>query len=120
MRQKYIILRRDKENELRIKELANLDREYKINNQVTLDKEFFSLLCEETYEKKAMRSAIRQGRANLISTLRTQNLYPIGVYTEKIADSVISLYKSDKHHSIELLFDDRELLEQNVDSVEEV
>jgi len=112
MRQKFSIQRNDENDELNIKEYANLDREYK-NNLLKLDQEFFSLLCEEVYDKKKIMNAIKKGKEDLILTLRTPNMYPINIYSEKIADAVIGLYDSGKSLYVELLFDDKEFLESN-------
>ena len=109
MRQKFSIRRNDQTDELNIKEYANLDREYK-NNLSRLDQEFFSLLCEETYDDEKIIKAIKQGKESLILTLRTLNMYPVDVYSEKIADSVIKLYDSQNSFYAELLFDDKEFL----------
>lgn len=111
MRQKYVIQRNDRQRELTIREFANLEREYKYNDLVAADKEFFSLLCEETYEQEQLRAAIKTGREGLIAFLRTRNLYPISRYVGKIADSIMVLLESDRHQSFELLFDDKELIE---------
>ena len=109
MRQKFSIQRNDENDELNIKEYANLDREYK-DKFLKLNQEFFSLLCEETYDKKKIMNAIEKGKENLMLTLRTPNMYPINIYSEKIADSVIGLYDSENNHNVELLFDDKEIL----------
>ena len=118
MRQKYLIQRDKADNTLVIKEYANLDREYKINDLIKMDKELFSLLCEETYNGKAMSSAIKEGKENLIEALRTPNLYPIGIYAEKIAESVIELFGSDNYQSVEILFDDKEFLDIKLKTAE--
>jgi hypothetical protein len=98
MKQKYTILK-DKDNQqLVIKEFAELD------------KEVMSFLCEETYEAKAIRSAIKSSKDSLISILRTNNLYPPNMYAEKIADAVIALYGSRGQDSVDLFFDDIESL----------
>jgi hypothetical protein len=98
MKQKYTILK-DKDNQqLVIKEFAELD------------KEIMSFLCEETYEAKVIRSAIKSSKDSLISTLRTHNLYPPNMYVEKIADAVIALYGPKGQDSVDLFFDDIELL----------
>jgi hypothetical protein len=116
MRQKYIIQKDDKEGTLKILEFANLDHEYKISEMVKLDKEYYSLLCEETYDRKALKSAIKAGREYLISALRTDNMYPIGEYADRLADSIISLYASQNDISAEILFDDKELLESTLNA----
>ena len=118
MRQKYLIQRDKADNTLIIKEYANLDREYKINDLIKMDKELFSLLCEETYDGKAMSSAIKEGKESLIEALRTPNLYPIGIYAEKIAESVLELFGSDNNLSVEILFDDKEFLDIKLKTAE--
>ena len=98
MKQKYSIVRDDKNKQLIIREFAELD------------KEVLSLLCEETYEQKAIRAAIKSGKEDLISALRTNNLYPPGIYAEKIADAVKELFATKGKESEDLFFDDLELL----------
>jgi hypothetical protein len=98
MKQKYAIIRDDKNKQLIVREFAELD------------KEILSLLCEETYEEKRIRSAIRKGQEELIAALRTKNLYPPGIYAKKIADTVKKLYAAKDEDSAELFFDDLELL----------
>jgi hypothetical protein len=98
MKQKYTIVRDDKNKHLIIREFAELD------------KEVLSLLCEETYDQKAIRAAIKSGKEGLISALRTNNLYPPGIYAEKIADAVKELFATKGKESEDLFFDDLELL----------
>lgn len=113
MRQKFIIKNNDTKSELNIKEYANLDRENK-NNLLQSNQEFFSLLYEETYDKELMLSAIGRGKKNLVSAIRTNNIYPITIYAEKIADSVIELYNTGNDLSVELFFDDKEFFDSNL------
>jgi len=101
MKQKYLILNNDDQKELIIREFAALE-----------DKELLLLLGEEKYDVKAIKSAIKKGKNTLISVLRTEKLYPPGLYADKIAESVISMYK-EKKQSIELLFDVIDLLTKN-------
>jgi len=98
MKQKYTIVKDDKNKQLIIREFAELD------------KEVLSLLCEETYEQKAIRAAIKSGKEDLISALRTNNLYPPGIYAEKIAGAVKDLFATKGKESEDLFFDDLELL----------
>jgi len=109
MKQKYTIIRDDKNKQLIIREFAELD------------KEILSLLCEETYQEKRIRAAIRKGRQALIAAFRTNNLYPPGIYANKIADAVKNLYTAKAKASEDLFFDDLELLakELKVEAVEE-
>ncbi len=98
MKQKYLISKEDDQKKLIIKEFAELD------------KEKFSLLCEEEYDNKIIKSAISKGKEALISELRTNNMYPPGVYAEKIAQAVIDIFDSKDNQSIELSFNDVDLL----------
>jgi len=106
MKQKYSILKDSDNRRLFIREYAELD------------KDNLSLLCEETYENKAIRLAIKSGKESLISILRTKNLYPPNSYTEKIADAVIELYESKGKDSVDLFFDDIELLTREREALE--
>ena len=110
MRQKFIIEKNGTVSELNIKEYANLDRENK-RALKKMDQEFFSLLCEETYDNNLIISAIKEGKDSLVSVIRTRNMYPILIHAEKIADSVIELYASGNNLPFELLMDDKELLD---------
>ena len=98
MKQKYLILK-DKEN-----------KQIKIQEFAELNKEMLSLLCEETYDYKTIKSAISGGKDELIAALRTNNMYPPGIYAEQIADALIDLHKSTAQESAELYFDDINLL----------
>ncbi len=69
-----------------------------------------SLLCEETYDIKGIKTAVSGGKDAVISAIRTSNMYPAGVYAEKIADSIITLYQSKDQDSVEVYFDDFDLI----------
>ncbi len=98
MKQKYLILNNDDQKELIIREFAELD-----------DKEALLLLAEEKYDVKAIDSAIKKGKKALISVLKTEKLYPPSLYADKIAESVISMFR-EKKQSIEVLLDDKNLI----------
>ena len=98
MKQKYLIIN-DKEN-----------KQIKIQEFAELNKEMLSLLCEEAYDYKTIKSAISSGTESLISALRTNNLYPPGIYAAKIASAVAELYNSKDQETRELFFDDINLL----------
>ena len=98
MKQKYLIMKSYEKDKLTIRELGELE------------KETYSLLCEETYDSKIIRSSIEKGKTNLISILRTQNFFPIGIVAEKITEAVINMYTSENDQSVELFFDDLDLL----------
>ncbi len=106
MRQKYQIIRDDENKKLIIREFAELD------------KDVMSLLCEEEYDRKAVKSAIALGREELSAALRTKNLYPPGIYIGKIADKVAEIYGSKEKTSDELVFDDIEFLSREIEAAE--
>ena len=98
MKQKYLILNDKANKQIKIQEFAELN------------KEMLSLLCEEAYDYKTIKSAISAGKEELIAALRTNNLYPPGIYAVQIADAVIDLHQSKEQESVELFFDDKNLL----------
>ncbi len=104
MKQKYLILN-DKEN-----------KQFKIQEFAELNKEMLSLLCEEVYNHQTIKSAISLGKDELIAALRTNNMYPPGTYAEQIADAVIELHRSEDRESMELFFDDINLLAKNIEA----
>ena len=111
MRHKFMIKRNDTKKELRIREYANLEREPKHDWQ-RADTTAFSLIGEETYGKGDVTMAIEKGKRHLISVLRTHNMYPIGIYAEEIAQSVMGLYASKNKRLVELSFDDKAYFER--------
>jgi hypothetical protein len=100
MKQKYLILKNDEKTRLIIREFAELD------------KEIFSFLCEETFDHESVTSAIAIGEDALIATLRTKNLFPIGIYAKEIAAAVTEMYESGSDQSVELVFDDHDLMKK--------
>ena len=72
----------------------------------------FSFLCEETFDDESITSAIAIGEDALIETLRTKNLFPIGIYAKKIAAAVTNMYESGNNQSVELVFDDHDLIKK--------
>ena len=101
MKQKYLIINDKKDKQFKIQEFAELD------------KEMLSLLCEEAYDYNTIASAISEGKEELIAVLRTNNMYPPGIYAEKIAEAVMDLNTSKDKDSAELYFDDVNLLTKN-------
>lgn len=96
MKQKYLIFKNKTADSLIIQEFAELD------------KDMFSLICEESYEWKNIQNAIAEGKTRLIAKLRTPNLYPIAEYADKIADTVMAIHQQDSasEDPVELVFDD--------------
>lgn len=111
MKQRYLISRDEKTSELTIEEYAVIAGNLKRQEISALAKDDFTLLCIEYYEDKMIKKAISQGKEVLVDALRTDNLYPISIYADVIADSVIEIYGKNNSRSKELLFDDRDLFQ---------
>jgi hypothetical protein len=95
MKQKYLIFKNDEKNELIIKEFLEIN------------KEMFSLACEETYDNNDIESAIAKDKKHLVSVLRTNNMYPVWLYAEKTQEEVIALeIVEDKVPEDDELFED--------------
>ena len=99
MKQKFELLKSENNTHLRIREFAELE------------KEVYSLLCEEVYDDANVKTAIAGGKDVLISALRTKNMYPPGIFAEEIATTVTRMYAADKETSVNLIFNDISLLE---------
>ena len=110
MRQKYVISRNGAKNKLKISEYAIIDKELNNVRSSMLQNGDFTLLCEETYESEIIASSIFKGMNALVAILRTQNMFPIEPYSTKIAESVMALYNSSQDDSVELFFDDIDLV----------
>ena len=110
MRQKYLISRNGDKDKLKIMEYAIIDKNLNKVASSMLRKGSFSFLCEETYESEIIVSSISKGMNTLVAILRTRNIFPIEPYANKIAESVMALYNSSEDNSVELFFDDVDLV----------
>jgi hypothetical protein len=107
MHQKYTIDQDAEKGTLTIREYAVVDKEMKKMPPAGHRDEDFSLMAEETYDGERLSRPIARGDvADLVATLRTDNLFPISPYATKIAESIIDMYGSTECHSVELIFDD--------------
>jgi len=110
MRQKYVISLNDTKNKLKIREYAILDKNLNKVASSMLEEGDYSFLCEEIYESESIVSSISKGMNALVGILRTDNIFPIEPYAHQIAGSVIALYNSSEENSVELFFDDVDLM----------
>jgi hypothetical protein len=94
MKQKYVINRDSDEKKLIIKEFAEIE------------KDRLSLVCEETYDDKAIKSAMAKGKEALYSALRTDKFYPPIFVTMNIGEAIIEVYGSKDKLSTEFVFND--------------
>jgi hypothetical protein len=104
MKQCYSIIKDIENNQIVIRESAELD------------KDSYSPLCEETYAIEALVEAAKDGWTSLMGALRTRNLYPPELYAAKIAMAVATLIKSNDETSTDLYFNDLELLSSSLEA----
>ena len=98
MRHKYVITINTEKDELALKEYSELD------------KDIFTIVCEEIYPVSVIRTGAQQGIERLINLMRTRNFYPCGLFTAKIAESVIKLIESSDETVAEVFCDDVDYL----------
>ena len=110
MIQKYIVVRDDENDILVIEEYAVLERIMRNTEHYDIRSEKFSFVNREKYSSDKIRAAIIKNKHAIISSIRTDNLYPIGHYANALADSISKLYESENGHTVELIFDDQDLL----------
>lgn len=109
MRQRYQISKEGLANDLVIREYAVTGKEKKRTLGWIPSEDDYVFVYQENYGGDAIKTAISKGKANLIATLRTANLFPDWKTAVRIADSVIELYLFPENRSVELSFDDFEL-----------
>jgi hypothetical protein len=110
MRQRYHLSKEGAANDLVIREYAVIGKEKKRTPGSRPSEDDYVFIYQENYDGDAIVTAISKGKADLIKSLRTDNLFPAGLTAEKIADSVIELYLFSEDRSVELSFDDFEQL----------
>jgi hypothetical protein len=114
MRQKYQIYFNGAGTQLSIKEFAVIDNHLNHVESAMLEDKSFCLLCEETYDNDTIKNSIAFGIANLVTTLRTFNFFPNHLYATKIAEAVVQLYASRGNGKIELIFDDKDMIKNDL------
>jgi hypothetical protein len=129
MKQKYQITKNTKDRLLVIKEYAVLTGTMRRKDFPGAQDDEFSILCEQTYDAKSVKDAISQGKHALIDLLRTRHLFPIGLYMDKIVDTVITMFAAKGDQSELLAFEDKEfiygdpveeIIEEDIDEEEDV
>jgi hypothetical protein len=112
MKQQYTILKNHDNSRLIIQEKGELD------------KDIFTLLCEESYDDAVISSAVATDREKVIAVLRTKNMYPPRGHAEKIADMVIDFYTANKSEPVDISIDEpaassKEILTESFMGIEE-
>ena len=110
MKQKFQIRKSVKKRELLIHEYAVIEATPRRKELQSLHDENFALLSEQTYNTQAVKKSIAEGKESLIALLRNRHFFPVGVYMDRIANSVMAMFTLKGEQSEELIIDDREIL----------
>lgn len=118
MKQKYHIRKDVKEKTLHIQEFAVLTANTRKQKYQQIQDDDYSLLCEQTYGAKEVKSASSTGKDDLILLLRNRHFFPIGTYMDEIAKIVMEMYASKGEQHEDLVFDDKVVLVTSLDEEE--
>ena len=108
MRQKYHLSKEGAANDLLIREYAATGKNMRTIQGAAPPVEDYSFLYQESYRGEVIGISIADGILVLIEYLRTDTFFPVGRLADRIAASVIELYRLPGDRSIELFFDDAE------------
>ena len=97
MKQKFLLLKNEVNNELIIKEFSELDAG------------MYTLICEETYNIESIRSVITDKHL-LTVAIRNNSLFPISHIMDKIFELLPDLLGSKEKESVEFFFEDMEMI----------
>ena len=113
MIQKYSIIQDSDKNTLTINEYALLEKTNKYGVVTRYGDTDFTFVCKEEYSSDIIGEAVSKGINTIISAIRTDNLYPIEHHATRLADSIIDLYETEESTTVDLVFDDQELLQSD-------
>ena len=85
-------------------------KELIIQEHSETEKDVYTLLCEESFDLKEVKTAAKQGEEQLLQLLRTQNLYPPSPIAQRLAETVVEFISSSGEQRMEMLFDDKEIV----------
>lgn len=113
MRQKYTISKKGSQNDLTIREYAVIGKNPNKKIGTMPFKEEYSFLYQQIYKGEDIKISLLKGSDDLITVLRTENLFPTGTLVVKLAEIVAALYCSSEDGFAELFFDDIEQFESD-------
>ena len=90
-------------------EVIKKESELIVRESGELDKEIYTLLCEEKHDLDRVLQALDDGLDSLISVLRSANFSPTRFAAEKLALAVAEVCRSEEN-GIEFVLDDTEVL----------
>ena len=111
MLQKYNISINAQDNLLSIKEYAVLGNISKQRSEFQNPESYDYIMTYQIhYQVESISKAIKEGKEALISTIRSEDFFPIRPCAEIIADKITEIMNQDTSQLAELFFDDRALL----------
>jgi hypothetical protein len=98
MRQKYVITINKDSEEMLLQEYSELD------------KDSFSLVCEEKYPLLTIQGAAGLGTQMLVNEIRTRHFFPCGPFADKIASGITTLLNQGNDATGEIVCNDVDYL----------
>ena len=108
MRQKYIVSKNAGTKEMTIQEYAVVDNDSYRKDKYLLTDADFVLLSEQSYALADFKKAIAGGKEDIIEGLRRGEFFPARLCAEKIAESIVELFKAEGDQPIVLIYDDKD------------
>jgi hypothetical protein len=108
MKQKYIVVKPDKNADVVISEFVEL-----ASNE-------FSQLSEQTYKFTDINKAWKAGTGSVIKVLRSPNFFPPYSTTEKLVAAIDELMKDASRTSVEVIVDDVRVMNELDVEVDEI
>ena len=97
MKQKFLLLKSEDQTELIIRELAELDTGK------------YSVICEEKHPAETIKNLMND-KNKILEVLRSNNMFPPAHMIERIINALPELYGAENKESLEIFFDDMELI----------
>ena len=97
MKQKFLLLKSEDQTELIIREMAELDTGK------------YSVICEEKHPAETIKN-LMTNKNQILETLRSNNMFPPEHMIQRIINALSELYGDTNKDSLELFFDDMELI----------
>ena len=83
-----------------------------------LDKEIFTMVCEEKYDLEVIRESLESGMEAVISALRSRNFYPTRYAAEKLAVAVAEICHGKEADRLEIVLDDVQVFSDDQDAAD--
>ena len=92
--------------------LAEDGQQLLISEHAEVDKDIYSLLCEERFDRKEIESVAADTSEALVAALRTVNFFPPLEYANQISAGVKRLLDDSSQSRVEVLVDDRVVMKE--------